>query len=69
MQGLPLDMADASYRFNITHRIPVAVLFWDGDEDFPPESKMLFNKSITGLLAPDIVLALAHEVCYRIGNG
>ena len=69
LQGIPLDMADASYRFNITPRIPVAVLFWDGDEDFPPESKMLFDKSIAGLLAPDIVLALAYEVCSRIGNG
>ena len=69
LDGIPLDMADASYRFNITPRIPVAVLFWDGDEEFPPESKMLFDKSIAGLLAPDIVLALAYEVCYRIGNG
>ncbi len=68
LQGIPLDMADASYRFNITPRIPVAVLFWDGDEDFPPESKMLFDKSIAGLLAPDIVLALAYDVCSRIVN-
>ena len=69
LKGVPLDMADASYRFNITPRIPVAVLFWDGDEDFPAESKMLFDKSIAGLLAPDIVLALAYEVCSRVGNG
>lgn len=68
LQGIPLDMADASYRFNITPRIPVAVLFWYGDEDFPSESKMLFDKSIAGLLAPDVVLALAYEICSRIGN-
>ena len=67
--GTALDMADASYSFNITRRIPVAVLFWDGDEDFPPESKILFDKSIAELLVPDIVLALAVEVCSRIGNG
>ena len=69
LQGIPLDMADASYRFNITPRIPVAVLFWDGDEEFPPEAKMLFDKSIADLLAPDIVLAMAYEVCSRIANG
>ena len=68
LQGTPLDLADASYSFDITPRIPVAVLFWDGDEDFPPDAKLLFDKSIAGLLAPDIVLALAHEVCSRIGN-
>ena len=61
-------MADASYSFNITPRIPVAVLFWDGDEDFSPESKLLFDKSSDGFLAPDIILALAFEVCSRIGG-
>jgi len=66
LQGIPLDMADASYSFNITPLIPVAVLFWDGDEDFPPESKLLFDKSIAVLLAPDIIMALAFEVCSRL---
>ncbi|MFC1495729.1 DUF3786 domain-containing protein [Thermodesulfobacteriota bacterium] len=69
LQGTSLELADASYSFNITPRIPVAVLFWAGDEDFPPESKMLFDKSIAGFLAPDIVLAMAYEVCIRIGKG
>lgn len=68
LQGIPIGLADASYKFNITPGIPVAVLFWDGDEDFPPESKLLFDESIAGLLAPDIVLALAFEVCTRIGK-
>ena len=67
LRGIPLDMADASCSFSITPRVPVAVLFWDGDEDFPAEAKLLFDKSIAGFLAPDIVLALAHEVCSRIG--
>ena len=67
LQGAPLDLADASYSFNITPRIPTAVLFWDGDEDFPAEAKLLFDKSITVLLAPDIVLAMAYEICTRIG--
>lgn len=68
LQGIPLDMADASYKFFITPRIPVAVLFWAGDEDFPSQSKVLFDKSLAEFLAPDIVFALAVEVCSRIGN-
>jgi hypothetical protein len=66
--GTSLDMADASFSFDITPAIPVAVLFWDGDEDFPAESKILFDKSIADLLAPDIVLAMSFEVCSRIEN-
>ncbi|MEJ2658662.1 MAG: DUF3786 domain-containing protein, partial [Desulfobacterales bacterium] len=55
LQGIPLDMADASYAFRITPRIPVVVQFWDGDEDFPAESKILFDKTVTEHLSTDII--------------
>lgn len=68
LNGIPLDMADAAYAFNITPRIPVAVLYWDGDDEFPPESKLLYDKSITEHLALDIIFALAVDICTRIGR-
>jgi hypothetical protein len=68
LQGIPLDMADAAYAFRIAPRIPVAVQFWDGDEDFPAESKILFDKSITEHLSPDIIFCMAVEICRRIGK-
>ncbi len=66
LDGVPLNMADVAYVFKITPIIPVAVLFWEGDDDFPPESKLLFDKSLSGLLALDIIFALAADVCARI---
>ena len=68
LQGVPLDVADASYVFRIAPRIPVMVQFWDGDEDFPAESKLLFDKTITAHLTPDIIFCMAVEVCKRIGK-
>jgi hypothetical protein len=66
LDGIPLNMADAAYVFKITPRIPVAVLYWDGDDEFPPESKILFDKSVTEHLALDIIFALAVDICTRI---
>ncbi len=66
LQGTPLPMADAAYRFEITPRIPVAALYFLGDEDFPPESKLLFDATITRHLAPDVLFALAVAVCHRL---
>ncbi len=66
--GIPLDMADAAYIFKIVPRIPVAVLYWEGDDEFPPESKILYDKSVTEHLASDIIFALAVAICARIGN-
>jgi len=63
--GSPIDMADAAFRFSITPDIPVAVLYWIGDEDFPAEAKILYDRSITELLTLDILFALAVGVCDR----
>ncbi len=66
LEGTPLAMADAAYRFQITPRIPVAALYFEGDQDFPPESKLLFDSSISQHLAPDVLFALAVAVCDRL---
>jgi len=66
--GSPLAMADAAFYFSITPDIPVAVLYWQGDEDFPAEAKLLYDRSMTELLPLDIVFALAVGVCSKIGG-
>ena len=68
LEGIQLKKADAAYYFKITPRIPVIVLFWDGDEDFPPETKIMYDKSISEHLTPDIVFTMALEICNRIGR-
>jgi hypothetical protein len=69
LDGVPLDMADAAYAFEITPRIPVAVQFWDKDDEFSAEAKILFDKTIAEHLAPDIIFCLTVEICRRIGDG
>jgi hypothetical protein len=68
LNGVPVDMGDAAYRFQIAPRIPVAVLYWVGDEDFSPGAKILFDKTITDHLASDTIFALAVAVCRRFGR-
>ncbi|MFV0436932.1 MAG: DUF3786 domain-containing protein [Desulfopila sp.] len=64
--GMPLAMADAGYRFTVTDRVEVAVLYWAGDDDFAAESKLLFDRTITDHFALDIVFALAVGFCQEI---
>jgi hypothetical protein len=68
LHGRPLEMADRAYRFDIVPRVPVAVLYWCGDEEFPAEAKLLFDKSIGASLAADVVFSLAVGVCERLGR-
>ncbi len=66
LQGRSIDMADASYRFTIMPRIPVLVQFWEKDDDFEAECKMLFDKSISKHLDLEIIFGLSVVVCKNI---
>jgi hypothetical protein len=66
--GTKLALADASFSFSITPRVPVAVLFWQGDEEFPTEAKLLYDQTIIRHLASDIIYALAVGVCEHLGR-
>jgi len=66
--GTVLDLADAAFVFSITPRIPLAVLYWQGDDEFPTEVKLLFDKTIDRHLASDTIYALAVGVCDLLGR-
>ena len=66
VNGSPVSMADAAYEFKITPRVPVAVLYWSGDDEFPAESKVLYDRSIADLFALDVIYALAVGVCEKL---
>lgn len=66
--GKSLDMADAAFSFKVTDRIPMALLYWQGDEDFPAEAKLLYDSSLPRHFALDIVFALAVGVCEKFSK-
>ncbi len=66
LNGVPIEFADAAFSFDITPAIPMALLFWEGDEDFPSEVKMLLDQTIDQHLSLDIIFALAVEVCAAV---
>ena len=68
LMGSPLKLADAAFVFKVAPRVPVAVLYWKGDDEFPTESKILYDRTIYDHLALDIIYALAVGVCERLGK-
>jgi hypothetical protein len=67
--GQELDMADESYRLLALPLLPVAVLLWRGDAEFPAEARILFDAN-AGRCLPTEDLAgigdwLAHHLAAR----
>ncbi|MHC6178575.1 DUF3786 domain-containing protein [Clostridium sp. JNZ X4-2] len=41
-----VDMGDAAYKFQFLNNIYVIFAIWEGDEEFPPSSQILFNSNV-----------------------
>jgi len=68
LQGNPVDMGDAAYHFRVLPRIPVTVVYYLGDDEFPAEAKILFDRTISDHLTLDIIYCLVVVMCRIIGK-
>ena len=66
-----LDLADMAYKFMVFPKIPVYCLFWRGDDEFPPNLKVLFDRTIESHLAADSIWGIVNLICdlLTIGQG
>ena len=48
--GNRLDKGDLAFRFTSFPHIPLQLIFWDADEDFPAQVQVLFDKYVTDYL-------------------
>ena len=68
LNGEPLPMGDAGYAFRVLPRVPLAVVWWDGDEEFPANATVLFDR-IAGTYLPTAGLAiLGRMLCRALGK-
>lgn len=59
--GMKSDIGgDVSAIFEPFHNIPIAVVFWRGDDEFSPEANFLFDKGIRDMLPAEDVVVLAE---------
>ncbi len=57
--GSELDFGDASMRLQPLPQLPVALILWEPDEEFPARTDFLFYDTCKDQLAPDIMWAIA----------
>lgn len=57
--GQPLAYGDLALRLLPLPRVPVVVVFWRGDDEFPPRASLLLDATCEAHLAADIVWSTA----------
>jgi hypothetical protein len=66
MGGIRGEAGDASVFFQALPRIPMGLILWAGDDEFPPEGNLLFDASISQYLSAEDIAVLSGMVVYPL---
>lgn len=66
MGGIKGEEGDASLCFQVFPRIPVCLILWAEDEEFPPDGNLLFDASISKYLSAEDIAVLSGMVVYPL---
>lgn len=64
--AVPLDHGDVSVVVRALPLVPIALILWRGDDEFPPEANLLFDRNVSGLLSAEDIAWLAGMVVYPL---
>lgn len=62
LSGRKLTGGDVAYEVDAFPDFPVAVRFWDGDEEFPAQVNLLFDRNATDLIHVESVVTIASQL-------
>jgi len=66
LDGHKVDYGDAAVTINGFSRVPVTLVLWRGDEEFPPRSNILFDASIPGYLSTYDITVLCETITWKL---
>ena len=66
MNAKAVEPGDAGFEFQIFPKVPLQLILWAGDDEFPPEANILFDESIGDILSPEDDAWLAGMLVYRL---
>ena len=67
LDGRPVDhIGDAGYAFVVLPRLRIAVVYWEGDEDFPSQARVLFEDTAANYMPTDGLAILGSHLVGHI---
>ena len=59
--GRPISGGDVAYEIRVFPDFPVQLRFWDGDDEFPAQVNLLFDRNCTDLIHVESVVTIASQ--------
>ncbi len=64
--AVPSKYGDYSIQINVLPRVPLTLVVWKGDDEFPPEASILFDESIVNYLPIEDIAVISGMAVYRL---
>ena len=66
LNGNPAEPGDVGFEFSLLPNVPLQLVLYIGDEEFPAEANILFDQSVGKILSPEDIAWLAGMLVYRL---
>lgn len=66
--GRQIPHSDAGFEIEAFECIPMRYLFWDGDDEFPAQANILFDKNVVDFIHVESTVTIAMEGLYRLAE-
>jgi hypothetical protein len=66
LQGEPIDIGDAGFEYRIFPKVPIRIILWKGDDEFPAEGNILFDETIGDIFSLEDIAWMAGMQVYRL---
>jgi hypothetical protein len=66
LDGRKVDYGDVAVTIDGFSRVPITLVLWRGDEEFPPRGNILFDASILGYLATYDITVLCETITWKL---
>ncbi len=66
LNGKEESYGDVSFTIFAFPKVPITFIIWEGDEEFPPSAKALFDPSITGYLPLEDIVVISKLAAARV---
>jgi len=64
--GVQSDLGDTSVIIPAFSRVPVTIVIWEGDEEFPPEGSVVFDANIQDYLTTEDVTVVSEVITWKL---
>jgi hypothetical protein len=66
MGGQKVEYGDTAITINAFPRVPLTIVLWQGDKEFPADGNIMFDSTITDYLPTEDITILCEVIAWKL---